>query len=188
MESFIYSVNASLPVFLTMAAGLGLRRLGLLDRHFADVADKFVFKVTLPLMLFEQIRAVDIYHSFDGTYLAFCAGATLAGILVIWALAHRFVRPKGSVGAFVQACYRSSAAILGLAFIQNIYGSAGMAGLMILGSVPLFNIFAVLILMMESPQKQHTAPSATAYTGPVNLVPGMPTTNAFFMIFALALR
>ena len=41
MESFVYSVNASLPIFLTMAAGLGLRRLGLLDRHFADVADKF---------------------------------------------------------------------------------------------------------------------------------------------------
>lgn len=149
MESFVYSVNASLPIFLTMAAGLGLQRLGLLDRHFADVADKFVFKVTLPLMLFEQIRAVDIYHSFDGTYLAFCAGATLAGILVIWALAHRFVRPKGSVGAFVQACYRSSAAILGLAFIQNIYGSAGMAGLMILGSVPLFNLFAVAVLTLE---------------------------------------
>ena len=148
MESFVYSVNASLPIFLTMAAGLGLRRLGLLDRHFADVADKFVFKVTLPLMLFEQIRAVDIYHSFDGTYLAFCA-ATLAGILAIWALAHRFVRPKGSVGAFVQACYRSSAAILGLAFIQNIYGSAGMAGLMILGSVPLFNLFAVAVLTLE---------------------------------------
>lgn len=150
MESFIYSVNASLPIFLTMAAGLGLRRLGLLDRHFADVADRFVFKVTLPLMLFEQIRTVDIYHSFDAGYLAFCAGATLASILAVWALAHRFVRPKRSVGAFVQACYRSSAAILGLAFIQNIYGSAGMAGLMILGSVPLFNLFAVSILTLES--------------------------------------
>ena len=151
MESFVYSVNASLPIFLTMAAGLGLRRLGLLDRHFADVADKFVFKVTLPLMLFEQIREVDIYHSFNGAYLAFCAGATLAGILAVWALAHLFVRPKGSVGAFVQACYRSSAAILGLAFIQNIYGSAGMAGLMILGSVPLFNLFAVAVLTLEGP-------------------------------------
>ncbi len=150
MDSFLYSVNASLPIFLTMAAGLGLRRLGLLDKHFADVADQFVFKVTLPLMLFEQIRAVDVYNSFDGGYLAFCAGVTLTSILVAWALARRFV-PKRSVGAFVQACYRSSAAILGLAFIQNIYGSVGMAGLMVLGSVPLFNLFAVVVLTLEGP-------------------------------------
>ena len=150
MDSFLYSVNASLPIFLTMAAGLGLRRLGLLDKHFADVADQFVFKVTLPLMLFEQIRAVDVYNSFDGGYLAFCAGVTLVSILAAWALARRFV-PKRSVGAFVQACYRSSAAILGLAFIQNIYGTVGMAGLMVLGSVPLFNLFAVAVLTLEGP-------------------------------------
>ena len=49
--------------------------------------------------------------------------------------------------------------MLGVAFIQNIYGNAGMAPLMILGSVPLFNIFAVLILMMESPLQRST-PSA----------------------------
>ena len=58
------------------------------------------------------------------------------------------------MGEFVQAGYRSSAAVLGVAFIQNIYGSAGMAPLMILGSVPLFNIFAVLILMLESPEQR----------------------------------
>ncbi len=43
-----------------------------------------------------------------------------------------------------------------MAFIQNIYGNAGMAPLMILGSVPLFNIFAVLILMLESPEQKGT--------------------------------
>ena len=56
----------------------------------------------------------------------------------------------------MQASYRSSAAVLGVAFIQNIYGTAGMAPLMMLGSVPLFNIFAVLILMLESPEQKGT--------------------------------
>ncbi len=38
--------------------------------------------------------------------------------------------------------YRSSAAILGVAFIQNIYGEGhtAMAALMMIGSVPLYNI------------------------------------------------
>ena len=80
--------------------------------------------------------------------------ATVVGILTVWAGAKRFLKDKTLVGEFVQAGYRSSAAVLGVAFIQNIYGSAGMAPLMILGSVPLFNIFAVLILMLESPEQR----------------------------------
>ena len=59
------------------------------------------------------------------------------------------IKDKKIVGEFVQAGYRSSAAILGVAFIQNIYGDSGMAPVMIIGCVPLFNIFAVLVLTFE---------------------------------------
>ena len=94
---------------------------------------------------------MDVRASFDAKYVLFCAAATTSSILVIWALAKLFLKEKHIVGEFVQACYRSSAAILGAAFIQNIYGTSGMSGLMILGSVPLYNIFAVIILTLESP-------------------------------------
>ena len=56
-------------------------------------------------------------------------------------------------GEFIQATYRSSAALLGIAFIQNIYGTAGMAPLMIIGSVPLYNIMAVVVLSFFKPLK-----------------------------------
>ncbi len=55
------------------------------------------------------------------------------------------------MGEFIQASYRGSAAVLGIAFIQNIYGDAGMAPLMIIGTVPLYNIAAVLILSFTGP-------------------------------------
>ena len=54
-------------------------------------------------------------------------------------------------GEFIQAAYRSSAALLGIAFIQNIYGNAGMAPLMIIGSVPLYNMMAVVVLSVFKP-------------------------------------
>ncbi len=79
------------------------------------------------------------------------------------ALARRLLKDKTLVGEFVQASYRSSAAILGVAFIQNIYGTSGMAPLMILGSVPLFNIFAVIILTVESPQQHGKVTSKLLY-------------------------
>ena len=61
------------------------------------------------------------------------------------------LKDKGLRGEFIQASYRSSAALLGIAFIKNIYGNAGMAPLMIIGSVPLYNTMAVLILSFTRP-------------------------------------
>ena len=158
VENLIFSLNATLPIFLVMVAGGILGRLGFLPREFCKASDKLTFKITLPIMLFLDMSDVDMRHDFQPKFVLFCFGATLISILVIWGLARALLRDKTIIGEFVQASYRSSAAVLGVAFIQNIYGDAGMAPLMILGSVPLFNIFAVLILMIEAPGEQQATP------------------------------
>ncbi len=149
MDSLIYSLNATLPVFLTIFIGYILKRINLLNDSFVAVANKFNFKVTLPVMLFADLAVTNIRENFDLKYVGFCAAVTLVMISVIWWLSRVFIKDKSIVGAFVQASYRSSAAVLGVSFIQNIYGTSGMAPIMIIGCVPLFNIFAVLILTIE---------------------------------------
>mgnify|MGYP004470354555 FL=1 len=150
-ESLIFSLNSTMPLFFIMLLGYLLHRKQFLTDDFVAMANKFVFNVALPVQLFRDLATMDVRASFDAKYVLFCAAATTSSILVIWALAKLFLKEKHIVGEFVQACYRSSAAILGAAFIQNIYGTSGMSGLMILGSVPLYNIFAVVILTLESP-------------------------------------
>lgn len=150
MDSFIYSLNATVPVFLTMIIGNILNRIGIINKHFSDKADKLVFKVCLPCLLFQNLSATNIRQNFDGAYLSYCFFVTLSSILLIWCFSKKLMKDKSMVGAFVQGSYRSSAAILGIAFIQNIYGTAEMAPLMIIGSVPLYNMFAVIVLVMES--------------------------------------
>lgn len=54
------------------------------------------------------------------------------------------------IGSFVQGSFRGSAAILGIAFAQNIYGSSGMVPMMIVASIPLFNIFSVIVLIRSA--------------------------------------
>ncbi len=158
MENLIFSLNSTMPLFLIMLLGYLLHQKGFLEDSFVASANKFVFNISMPIQLFRDLATADIYANFDGKYVLFCFAATLSSILIIWFLAKLLLKDKHIVGEFVQACYRSSAAILGAAFIQNIYGTSGMSGLMILGSVPLYNIFAVLILTIESP-------SADAHTG-----------------------
>lgn len=153
MDNFIYSLNATMPVFLVIVIGYLLKRIGMLNKEFVRVANKFNFTVTLPALLLRDIAGVDIRAMFDLRYVLFCAIATTISFFSIWFCAKKFLKDKTIVGAFVQASFRSSAAVLGIAFIQNMYGNSGMAPLMIIGSVPLYNIFAVIVLTFEASEE-----------------------------------
>jgi predicted permease len=60
------------------------------------------------------------------------------------------MKDQSMVGAFVQASFRGSAAVLGVALIQNVYGNSVIAPLMIVSSVPLYNIYSVIVLTFEA--------------------------------------
>lgn len=151
MEHLIFSLNATIPVFLTMVLGYLFKQCRLMDDSFVKTLNKFNFQVTLPVMLFEDLAGADFTNVWDTKYVLFCFGVTLLGIVVIWGLSTLFLKEKDIVGEFTQGCYRSSAAVLGLAFIQNIYGTSQMAPLMIIGTVPLYNVMAVVILSFTGP-------------------------------------
>ncbi len=150
MDNLIFSLNATVPVFLMMLLGMAFRKIGLMDQEFASKMNQFVFKIALPAVLFQDLAGEDFYEVWDGAFVAFCFFATLISIMAI-AVVSRFFVKREIRGEFVQASYRSSAALLGIAFIQNIYGDAGMAPLMIIGTVPLYNIMAVLVLSFMNP-------------------------------------
>lgn len=149
MENFIYSVDATFPIFLVMVIGYILKQIGMLNDNFVTVANRFNFKVTLPFMLFRDISGVDIRAVFDIRYVLFCALVSTACFWIIWGGVKLFLKDQSMRGAFVQASFRSSAAVMGLAFIQNMYGSSAMGPLMIVSAVPLYNIFSVIVLMFE---------------------------------------
>lgn len=150
MENLIFSLNATVPIFLMMVLGFIFHEIGWMDDEFASKLNRFVFKVPLPVLLFGDLATVDFNEVWNMKFVLFCFGATVisiaisAGISLLW-------KDRSLRGEFIQASYRSSAAILGIAFIQNIYGTAGMAPLMIIGSVPLYNIIAVLVLTLMKP-------------------------------------
>lgn len=150
MEKFIYSINVTMPIFLVMVIGYILKQIGMLNDNFVTVANKFNFKVTLPFMLFKDIAGVDIKAVFDIKYVLFCAIVSTICFWVVWGTAKLLVRDKTIRGAFVQSSFRGSAAVMGLAFIQNIYGSSAMGPLMIVSAVPLYNIFSVIVLTFEA--------------------------------------
>ena len=51
MENFIFSLNATIPVFAIIVVGNILRKIGIIDLNFSNIANKFVFKICLPCLL-----------------------------------------------------------------------------------------------------------------------------------------
>lgn len=152
MEQLAFSLNATIPIFLVMVIGYLLKQFHYVDEPFVKTLNKINFKITLPVLLFRDLSTADFYTVWDSKYVLFCFFTTLISILVIWLGASRAFKDRAQAGEFVQAAYRSSAAVLGIAFIQNIYGNSGMAPLMIIGTVPLYNVAAVLILTLTAPE------------------------------------
>lgn len=155
MQNFIFSINVTVPIFLVMVLGWALKQTGMFNDNFVTVANKFNFQVTLPFLLFRDISSVDIRAVFDIKYVLFCAAASSVCFWLIWGGTKLLLKDKSMTGAFVQASFRSSAAVMGLAFIQNLYGQSAMGPLMIIGAVPLYNIYSVIVLTFEGEREEN---------------------------------
>lgn len=132
-----------------MLVGWILRQKGMINTNFVNVADRFNFTVTLPILLFRDISAMDIMKDFNLKFFLYCMIATILCFGIIWLFAELFIKDKSMIGSFVQGSFRGSMAVLGIAFVQNIYGNAGLAPLMIVAAVPLYNIFSVIVLTIR---------------------------------------
>lgn len=150
MENFIFSINVTIPIFLVMVLGYILRRVNFLTEEFVRVANRYVFVVALPALLFKDIAAADVKQEMNPTFFFYCMIVTIVMFFAVWGIAALCLKDKTMVGAFAQAGARGSAAVLGIAFVENICGEAGMTPLMIVAAVPFFNILSVVILVFNA--------------------------------------
>ena len=154
MENFIFSVNVTIPIFLIILLGYILRRFNFLTDEFVTVANRYVFVVALPVMLFTDISETDVREDMNLKFFLYCLIVTVVMFFMVWGIAKLTIKDKSMIGAFAQAGARGSAAVLGVAFVENICGSIGMTPLMIVAAVPFFNILSVIILVFNANNKE----------------------------------
>ena len=150
IDNLLFSLGATIPLFLVMVVGWFLKNRGIINGEFVKVSNKLNFNVTLPCMLFLNMKDCNVRENFNGKYVLFCFLVTLICILVTWICGRIFIKDKTIIGEFVQGSYRGSAAVFGIALIANVAGDVGMGPIMMVGAVPLYNVFAVIILAVEN--------------------------------------
>lgn len=139
-----------LPDFALMLLGLVLaHRMGF-DRGFWNGAEKLVYYVLFPPLLFNAIVNAQFSIVGEAKLLATVLGAFGISALVGFA-AYPLLRPPGDVFAScVQTAFRYNSYI-GLAFAQSLFGVKGVALMALIVSfvVPIANVIAVSALARQ---------------------------------------
>ncbi len=148
MENLIFSLNATLPVFLIIAAGMGAKRVGLINDNYVSVANKFNFRVCLPIMLFLSMRNSDTSGGFDLKFMALIIACSAAECVLSGVIARVCVHEPSKRGSFAQGSFRGNTALIGLAMIMNMYGESKYAAVAVMCAIPVYNAGAVTVLSL----------------------------------------
>ena len=156
-ESLIYSINVVMPILLLALIGYLLKRLGLVTEGFMSVADKLVFKLCLPAMLFLDVVEASA-GSFDKSLVAFCLVAVVIMAVIASVIAIIATKDNKKRGAMAQGMYRSNSAILGTMLVRSMFDNSPDANSMMAVTLPFFvvtlNILAVALLTVFAPSEK----------------------------------
>lgn len=146
MDSFLFAVNAVLPIILMVALGYLLRRLGFINADFAKRGNKLVFRVFLPVMLFLNVYNIDASMDIGITYIGYAVIATFIFYFLAILLSGFSTKEKNRRAPFIQSVFRSNYALIGIPLAEAFYGKEGaaVAALLSAVSIPLFNVLAVI--------------------------------------------
>jgi len=147
LDNFIYSVNVILPVFIIVVLGFVLGRTGFIGEGFIEPAEKIVFKVALPVMLFLEVAGAEKLTGGDIRLIAYCVCAVTLVFLSVSLLSVLLVK-KEYRGAFVQGASRSNFAVLGIPLAISMFGDAGAVAIALVMPfvIIMFNAYSVIVL------------------------------------------
>jgi predicted permease len=158
-SDFLYAFSAVMPIFIVALVGYILKNKNFLTDEFVKVADKLVFNVMLPCLLFTNVAFIDItaISKEDLLVVAFCIVVAPVLTTLLCVVVPRFVKDKAKSGAFIQGVFRSNVAFLGIPFAQRLFGDEGgqLLAIVLAGIVPVFNVLAVVVLCVFNPEKEN---------------------------------
>lgn len=146
MSSFIFAFNSVSPIIITVIVGYLLKKLGMMSDDFSKMANKLVFRVFLPVLLFKNIYGISSISSLNLGYVIYAFvsvvvifGLSIPGVILL-------TDKKKCRGSLLQGIFRSNYALIGIPLATSLFPGEGAAVATLLSAfmVPTFNILAVI--------------------------------------------
>lgn len=148
LSTFSYAANAILPLIILIALGYILKQKGMFDSIFFKNANKLVFRVCLPTLLFYNIYNISDLQSMRMDVVIYALVLVMLLFLAGIVTAKLFIRDPKQKGVILQCVFRSNYAIIGIPVAEALGGAEAVATASLLSafSIPLYNILAVISL------------------------------------------
>ena len=148
LDNLILSLNIVLPLLLVMVAGYVTRGMGMMNEKTVTQMNNVTFRVFLPIMLMNNIRAATLNQADGYSALAFAMAMIVLLFVVLMVVVPRLIADRKRCGAVVHALFRSNYSLFGTAVLSSLYPGEVLTipALMISATVPVYNTLAVVCL------------------------------------------
>ncbi len=148
MNTFMFALNAVLPIIILIGFGYILKAKGFLKPEFIENANKLVFRIALPALLFYNIYSVKSLDDINWSVMVYA----VIGIFILFFIGliftKFFIPDKKQKGVIIQSTLRANFAIIGIPLAESIGGSMAVANvaLIALVGIPLMSALSVMSL------------------------------------------
>ncbi|MCG6983275.1 MAG: AEC family transporter [Deltaproteobacteria bacterium] len=137
-----------LPIFVIILLGWGLRRLDFMQEGFVKPANRLVYYVAIPAMIFREIAEAELVQHFSLVLVA----TTLIPLILVAVVGLILVRviklQRYRVGSFLQCSFHGNLGYIGLAVAFYFLGNEGFTRASILaGFVMLLQNFLSVVAL-----------------------------------------
>ncbi len=151
------------PLALLIALGSALAHIKFLGATFIADLNKLAFWVALPALIFTSAQQGSAGGGHIGRLFAVMIVATMLISVIAWVTTYAFRMPGSSRGTFVQSAFRGNLAYIGVPVLANSFaglsapsqsGVLGLAVVVMVLTMALYNILAVIVLQFSQHARQ----------------------------------
>ena len=144
-------ITTIVPIFAVILIGWLARRKGFMPPEFFTPANRLVYYVALPAMVFKAVSGASLKVQFNGPVVGIALGAVGIVYGLAWIFARTLRLKNQQIGTFVQNSFHGNLGYIGLAVAYYYLGTEGLvrAGI-IVGFLMIWqNLLAVIVLQLN---------------------------------------
>ncbi|MBF0574089.1 MAG: AEC family transporter [Desulfamplus sp.] len=141
-------VSTIIPIFLIISLGWFIRRRDFMPNLFLAPANKIVYYIAIPAMIFSAVAKASFHEEFNITILLITFSSLILTAISAWLITLSSKMTQKSKGTFIQSAFHGNFGYIGLAVVFYYLGDSGFANASIFSGfiMILQNMMAVAIL------------------------------------------
>ncbi len=148
MDNLIFSANVVIPLMAVMLAGFIAKKLNIIGDKAVSDCNSLVFKMFLPIHLFNSTRTASADEISDIGFFIFILVAITISFIAISFIIIPVEKDNRKRGVMVQGICRSNYAMFGLPLVTLLLPNAdlSLASVLVAAVIPIYNVSSVVVL------------------------------------------